>query len=316
MSDRRDFVRLTGGCMAHLALASALSPRSMLAAWAGRRGDVVAQEKFGRLERIDATTWALISTPLTGDRTTLSNGGIVAGRSGVLAIEGFVSPEGARWLALRARELTGRWPTHVVATHYHADHVNGIAGYVDPGGSSRPEFLVSPATRELALRPDQSADAARADALNSSRAVLDSEVLDLGDRLVYISNMRGHTASDLVVEDKDRAIVFCGDLVWNAMVPNYVDAEPRDLRFAVHALERSGSVTYVPGHGALAGNQEFARYSAMLDAIEAGARAAHSAGLSAQVAAESFRLPGSLGEWVLFNPSFFQRAFDAWYRVL
>ncbi len=302
--------------MAHLAIASALAPRSVRAAWAGPRGHVVAQEKFGRLERIDASTWALISTPLTGDRTTLSNGGIVAGRSGVLAIEGFVSPEGARWLALRARELTGRWPTHVVTTHYHADHVNGIAGYLDPDARTRPEFLASPRTRELALRPDQSADAARADALNSSRAVLDSDQLDLGDRVVHISNMSGHTASDLVIEDRDRAIVFCGDLVWNAMVPNYVDADPQALRSAVRGLERPGAVTYVPGHGALAKTPEFTTYALMLDAIEAGARAAHAAGRSAQEGAAAFGLPDSLGEWVLFNSSFFQRAFEAWYRVL
>jgi nicotinamidase-related amidase len=42
--------------------------------------------------------WALISTPLSGDRTTLSNGGIIAGRNAVLAIEGFNQPAGAAWL--------------------------------------------------------------------------------------------------------------------------------------------------------------------------------------------------------------------------
>jgi hypothetical protein len=33
---------------------------------------------------------------LGGDRTTLCNGGLVAGRDGVLAIEGFMQPAGAR----------------------------------------------------------------------------------------------------------------------------------------------------------------------------------------------------------------------------
>jgi glyoxylase-like metal-dependent hydrolase (beta-lactamase superfamily II) len=50
-----------------------------------------------------------------------------------LAIEGFNQPQGAEWLAGKARQLTGKWPTHVVLTHYHADHANGVAGYQSGG---------------------------------------------------------------------------------------------------------------------------------------------------------------------------------------
>lgn len=314
MLTRREFTGQVGSCMAHLALVGLLTPRSALASWAPRR-PVVAQEKFGRLEQIDASTWALISTPLTGDRTTLSNGGIVAGTNGVLAIEGFASQEGARWLAQRARELTGRWPTHVLSTHYHSDHIGGIAGYVDSSVAARPQFLVTPATRELTLAA-QPADEARSEALRNSRALLGDESLDLGGRVMRISVMSGHTVSDLVVEDAERSIVFCGDLVWNAMVPNFVDAEPRALRSSAASLARGNGATYVPGHGGLAGPAAYATYVEMLDVLEAGARAAHGAGTSAKDAASAFRLPDSLGEWVLFSQSFFQRAFEAWYRVL
>ena len=38
--------------------------------------------------------WAVISTPLNGARATVSNGGLIAGKNGVLAIEGFQTPEG------------------------------------------------------------------------------------------------------------------------------------------------------------------------------------------------------------------------------
>ena len=41
---------------------------------------------------------------------TFSNGGLVAGRDGVLAVEGFASEEGSGWLAEEARRLTGRRP--------------------------------------------------------------------------------------------------------------------------------------------------------------------------------------------------------------
>ena len=134
---RRDFVARSGTCAAHLALAAAVAPDALRAAWARMPlGSVVATEPFGSLEQVADGIWALISTPLGGDRTTLSNGGIIAGRSGVVAIEGFNQPAGAAWLGAKARELTGRWPTHVVVTHYHADHANGVAGYLSPDGTT------------------------------------------------------------------------------------------------------------------------------------------------------------------------------------
>ena len=132
--DRREFLVKGSSCAAHIALASIAMPSALRAMWANvPLGPVVAREPFGSLERVSDGIWAMISTPLTGDRTTLSNGGIVAGRNGVLAIEGFNMPAGAEWLAMRAKELTGRWPTHIALTHYHSDHANGVSGYLTNG---------------------------------------------------------------------------------------------------------------------------------------------------------------------------------------
>jgi glyoxylase-like metal-dependent hydrolase (beta-lactamase superfamily II) len=100
------------------------------------------------------------------------------------------------------------------------------------------------------------------------------------------------------------------------MVPNYVDAMPAKLDAAVRALRRDRETVYVPGHGALAREAEFDRYVTMLEAIEAGAREAHARGESAEVGGAAFQLPESLGAWTLFSPSFFARAFAAWYREI
>jgi len=276
----------------------------------------VARERFGRLEQVADGIWALVSTPLDGDRTTLCNGGIVRGRDGVLAIEAFMEPRGAEWLATRARELAGRWPTHVVLTHYHADHTNGVAGY----GASAPQPIVraTSTTRDQAVARNQPPDAARSAALGRvsplSGAAGDS--IDLGGRVVRLLAHRGHTDSDVALEVEDPHVVFCGDLVWNGMFPNYVDASPTRLSEAVRALRRSKDTVYVPGHGALAREPEFDRYLAVIDEVEHAARRAHAQGLSAADAAARFTLPPSLGEWLLFNKAFFERAFSAWYRDL
>jgi glyoxylase-like metal-dependent hydrolase (beta-lactamase superfamily II) len=146
--DRRAFLGTTVGaalgCGAHVlaALAGATTGTRQLFA-AEPRGVPVRREPWGRLERVADGVWMLISTPLAADHAiamrTFSNGGLVAGRDGVLAVEGFASEEGAGWLAGEARRLTGRWPSHVVLTHCHGDHSAGLGGY--GGGGTRVEIL-------------------------------------------------------------------------------------------------------------------------------------------------------------------------------
>ena len=64
--------------------------------------------------------WMLISTPLAGDHDTamrtFSNGGLIAGRDAVVAVEGFASEAGSRWLSDEARRLTGT-PAHPRGPH-------------------------------------------------------------------------------------------------------------------------------------------------------------------------------------------------------
>jgi glyoxylase-like metal-dependent hydrolase (beta-lactamase superfamily II) len=313
---RRSFLATTGSCAAHLSLLATVPPGWLKSAWANRpQGKVVATEPFGSLEQLGDGLWAMISNPLGGDRTTLSNGGIVAGRNAVLAIEGFNQPAGAAWLANKAKELTGRWPTHVIVTHYHSDHANGVAGYF--GGADRPAMRATETTRSWVLEKNAK-DAARADALKDVVAVpMDAaSSLDLGGRTVRFVPRAGHTQSDVSIELDEPSLVFCGDLLWNAMVPNYVDAVPSKLSVAVRAMRRSGRTTYVPGHGAVADPAAYDRYVAVIDEIENAARAGHAAGKTATEAAAGFKLPESLGQWTLFSPQYFERAIGAWYKEL
>jgi len=314
---RREFIVSSGTCAAHLALAASMLPLTARRAWAASPlGSIVASEPFGNLERVADGVWALISTPLSGDRTTISNGGLVVGRNAVLAIEGFNQPQGAQWLAGKARELTGRWPTHVALTHYHADHANGVAGYL--AGSDHPELRATKRTRDLVVERNQPADPARVAALDQAVFIGADQpsTLDLGGRVVRVVPRRGHTESDVSIELDDPSIVFCGDLFWNAMFPNYVDAIPTQLSESVRALRRTRDTTYVPGHGALGKGTDYDRYIAMIDEVERGARAAYNKGLSPADGAAAFTLPPSLGEWTLFSKVFYERAFTAWYRQL
>ncbi len=309
---RRDFVRRSASCAAHVGLMTAVSPLRARRLWAAQESfPVVASEPWGRIERVAEGIWALVSNPLV-DRTTLCNGGIVAGRSGVVVIEAFGSEAGARWMAEQATRLTGRAPTHVVVTHYHGDHTGGLRGSMLGG---EPAVLATDVTRDLTLERNRDAPNEILRNVEELDARRPTEI-DLGDRSLIVVPRRGHTDSDVTLEIPEQGVVFCGDLIWNDMFPNYVDATPSRLTRAVRLIRTRGATTYVPGHGPLADDAAVDAYIGLLDHVEAAARTAVERGQSAEEAGEEYRLPSGLEEWTLFNPGYFGRAIGAWMAEL
>lgn len=325
--DRRGFFSHAFGCGAWVGLALAAGTPMARQAQARTMADPVVTTPFARIEKIADGVWAVISTPFApdggrGDRTTLSNGGIIAGRDAVLVVEGFNSPAGGAWLSDQVLALTGRRPTHVVATHYHLDHVGGLAGF--RRGAEGPELLMTARTgtlsaeRNALARPVEGSPFAKAPPVLLPTLVLPEgqSQLDLGGRIVRLVARTGHTDSDVSVELDDPRVVFGGDLLWNGIFPNYVDTEPVKLSTAVAALLAEPKTVVVPGHGALSDAAGLSAFQGVLDAVEAAARRSHAAGLPLEQAAQAFTLPASLGAWTLFNPAFYTNAFKAWYRVL
>lgn len=307
---RRGFIGGALGCASYLALAPAAALRTFAA---GPLGEVVAEESFARIERLGEGMWAVVSTPLRdGGRhfATTANGGIVAGTKDVLVIEGFYTDEGARWVAEQARELTGRHPTHVVVTHFHADHVRGLGGLtVAEEGQTAPSAWATETTHDLMAKNDEKPlpdhFVAEAHGITS---------IDLGGRTARLIPRRGHTPSDVTVELDDA--IWCGDLVWNGMFPNYVDAIPSHLTRHCEAILGREGTRYVPGHGDASDAAGLAPYLGLVQDVEAAARRAVEAGRPANEAAAEYSLPESLSSWVLFSDDYFERAFSAWEREL
>ena len=310
---RRRFVAASAGCASYLAAAAPLLSASALRRWngAGARR-MVAQTPFARIEELGDGMFAIVSTPLDGDFTTVCNGGIVGGSEGTLVVEAFATPEGAAWAAEQARALTGRWPTHVVVSHYHGDHSAGPAGYAE-GGEGAPELRATAVTRDL-VRESPGDEAAKAPWADVVVVPEDGPVeIDLGSRTVAVVPRGGHTASDLSVEvDGGEGPVWCGDLVWNAMFPNYMDAVPSRLSRSVRALQAIAADAFVPGHGPLADAEAMSRYVALIDSVEEAARDAWRRGINSDDAAEAYEVPVELGEWMMFSPNYHQRAIQAW----
>ncbi|HJR54847.1 MAG TPA: MBL fold metallo-hydrolase, partial [Gemmatimonadota bacterium] len=210
-----------------------------------------------------------------------------------------------------------RAPDWVVLTHYHGDHSTGLRGYE----AARPLYLSTAATRvqleERAGGRGETSPAAALLAGERARLVDSAETtLDLGGRQVRVVPRSGHTRSDLAVVLEDPRIVWCGDLVWNGLFPNYVDATPSALSRNVRGLLAEPAERWVPGHGSLADRAAVDSYLALLDDVEAAARRAIEAGIPAADAARGYRPPASLGEWVLFGDRYYAVALGAWEREL
>jgi glyoxylase-like metal-dependent hydrolase (beta-lactamase superfamily II) len=305
---RREFIGRSSSCAAHLGLMAAASPLLARERWTRQtRFPVDASEPWGRLERVADGIWALVSTPLQ-DRTTLCNGGIVAGRTGVAVIEGFATDAGSTWLFAQAERLAGRRPTHVVLTHFHSDHTGGLRGAAAAGDA---RVLATESTRDSAMQRNRGA----ATEVLQSAELLDGRrptELDLGGRSLLVVPRRGHTESDLTFEVPEESVVFSGDLVWNGMFPNFVDALPSRLSREVRILRATGASTYVPGHGPLADAAAVDAYVGLLDHVEEAARDAIRRGMTAEEAGAAYRLPSGLENWTLFSPGYFALAIGKW----
>lgn len=319
-TSRRRFLGIAGSCIAHLAVAGAVPSRLFAGSpGVGRQGlsrRVVQEVPWGTLHELGSGVWGLVSTPLE-DQTTLCNGGIVAGTDGVFVVEAFGSPRGLQWMAEQARALTGRWPDHVLVTHYHGDHSNGLPA------SGAGEW--DAATHATGPARDQARETAEARGNAELQAALNrvtllptrrSTTLDLGGRRVTLNPVDGHTASDTWVQVDDPGVVFCGDLVWNQFFPNYVDARPDRLRAAVAEIPHDAGIVLVPGHGPLAGPDEYTRYVGLLDQVEDHARTAAAEGWEAAEAAERFNPSGPAADWFRFSAGYPERALSRWLSIL
>ncbi|MFK7769538.1 MAG: MBL fold metallo-hydrolase [Mariniblastus sp.] len=314
---RRNFLNQSVTCGAHVLGLACFAPTLLRSAFAFQDADkVVVEEKWGRLEKVHEGVWALISTPFQSqDFTTVCNGGIIKGDKGVVVVESFMQPEGATWMAEQAKKLTGSYPTDIVSTHFHADHTGGHLGFYKDGRSPRLWLTDSTKTAaEKSFKERKMAD-------NNFKNVVsidakEGATIDLGNRSVKLVPRSGHTSSDVTVELVEPKVVWCGDLFFNRMFPNYGDAIPSRLNTYVDSIIAAPDVTYVPGHGPVADLEALKKYKEFLAHIQSSATAAFKAGKAIEEETKDYKMIDSLSEWMVWSPDNATKAFAAWYREL
>lgn len=239
--------------------------RRWLAAAAGAIASAVAARAGAQpapaveLQRVSEHAWFVQGMAALGtreNRNFISNAGAVVTPAGVVLIDALGSPALARDLLAAIARVTREPVTHVVVTHYHADHVYGLAELRRAGAqviahAAGREYLGSE-TAPLRLRTsiDEGLAEPGTTLVAADRWLEADTTLDLGGvrlRLVHVGP--AHTAEDLAVMVEPDGVLFAGDLVFRGRVPFVGTADSRRWIDSLERLIALGPRLIVPGHG-------------------------------------------------------------------
>lgn len=193
------------------------------------------------------------------NRNFISNAGFIVTPAGVVVIDALGSPQLARELLQEIARVTPLPVTHVIVTHYHADHVYGLQEFKARGARilaqrGALEYLHSEtaAARLAASRVDLAPWIDAATQLVTPDEWLDGprELVLGGTRLLLQPVGPAHTPEDTVVYLPAERVLFAGDLVFRGRVPFVGQADSRHWIAALDTLLQLDPQIVLPGHGA------------------------------------------------------------------
>ena len=214
-------------------------------------------------QQVSPSAWFVQGDTALGtsaNRNFISNAGFVVTPAGVVVIDALGSPQLARELLDAIARITPQPVTHVVITHYHADHVYGLQEFRKRGARivahrGALEYIHSDtaASRLQASRAELGPWIDAQTELVVPDQWLDGpgELLVGGTRLVLQPVGPAHTPEDLVVFLPSERVLFAGDLVFRGRVPFVGQADSRQWIVALDTLVKMDPRVVVPGHGAM-----------------------------------------------------------------
>lgn len=213
--------------------------------------------------QVSAHVWYVEGLSALGtpeNRNFISNAAFIVTGKGVVVVDALGSPALARELLAEIRRVTDQPVTHVILTHYHADHVYGL------------QVLKAAGARIIAHRAGQAylSSEPALQRLSDSRQTLTSWIdadtrlvpadewldgpttLQLGSVSLVITPVGpSHTPEDLVVLVPQDKVLVAGDLVFRRRIPYVGQADSGHWIAALDTLLGFDASVVVPGHGPL-----------------------------------------------------------------
>mgnify|MGYP002349469320 CR=1 FL=1 len=190
----------------------------------------------------------------------ISNAGFVITPEGVVVVDALGSPRLAERLVQAIRRLTDKPITHVIVTHYHADHIYGLQHFQQLGAkivahSASREYIQSDTAR-LRL------EASRTDLapwIDGNTRIVPADVWIDGPTALKVGGVvfeltpvgPSHTPEDLTVYVPSEKLLFAGDLFFNGRLPFVGQANSKQWILSLERLLAFDAKAVVPGHGAV-----------------------------------------------------------------
>ena len=214
-------------------------------------------------QQVAPSAWFVQGDAALGSRATrnfISNAGFIVTPAGVVVIDALGSPQLAKELLDEIARVTPQPVTHVIVTHYHADHIYGLQEFRRRGvrilaHRAALDYLNSDtaASRLQASRTDLAPWIDAHTQLVTPDQWLDGATeLVLGGTRIQVQPVGpAHTPEDLVVFLPGERVLFAGDMVFRGRVPFVGQADSRQWIAALDLLLKMDPAVVVPGHGAL-----------------------------------------------------------------
>ncbi len=197
-----------------------------------------------------------LGTP--ANQNFISNAGFVVTDTSVVVIDALGSPALAQRLLEKIRSVTPLPVSHVILTHYHADHVYGLQTFKAAGATivanRLSEAYLNSETARLRLEASRTDLAPWIDA--DTKLVPADRWLD-GDTDLVIGGVRfelravgpAHTPEDEVIYLPQQRVLYAGDIVFRERIPFVGQADSRHWIAALDQLLRFDVDVIVAGHG-------------------------------------------------------------------
>jgi cyclase len=207
-----------------------------------------------------------------------SNNAIIATGDGLVLMDAPYRPTDA----LRWREFASSLGVvrYVINTDHHADHTVGngfFAGEVVSHRLTRERLQTAPRTAAFIDEVMTTIDPEGRHLLAGYRPKLASLTFEtrmsmhVGGRTLELIHMPGHAPGGTVVLLPEEGILFAGDLVCEASLPGFSDADLPAWLAALARIELLDVRHLVPGHGAVCGRSQVgvfrAKMQELMDAV-------------------------------------------------
>ena len=194
--------------------------------------------------------------PSRENRGHTSNAGFVVTSEGVVVFDALGTPALGQELVDAIRRVTPQPVRRVIVSHYHADHIYGLAALKEAGAdiwalAPGRAYLTSDMARQRLEERRASLGLPEVRLVPADRWLDDEATFRLGNRSFRLIPVGpAHTPEDLAMAVDEDGVLFVGDLMFTGRLPFVGDADSRAWIAAIDRVIALSPKILIGGHGA------------------------------------------------------------------